>query len=34
MSVYQKKKKEPYDQRTATLTPEEQKLREENLAAR
>ena len=32
--AYQKKKKEPYDQRTAALTPEEQALREENLRAR
>jgi hypothetical protein len=28
------KKKEPYDQKTAKLTPEEQALREENLIAR
>lgn len=28
------KKKEPYDQKTAKLTPEEQLLREENLIAR
>ena len=31
---YNKKKKEPYDQKTANLTPEEQALREENLMAR
>lgn len=32
--MYEKKEKEPYDQKTANLTPEEQKLRAENLAAR
>lgn len=30
----QEKKKEPYDQKTAELTPEEQEIRRENLAAR
>lgn len=31
---YVKKKKEPYDQKTAVLKPEEQAMREENLVAR
>lgn len=30
----QKRKQEPYDQKTAKLTPEEQAIREENLKAR
>ena len=30
----EKKKKEPYDQKTANLTPEEQAMRKENLEAR
>lgn len=32
--MYIKKKKKPYNQKTANLTPEEQALRAENLAAR
>ena len=34
MPGYQKKKKEPYNQKTAVLTEEEQALRAENLLAR
>lgn len=34
MAGYQKKKKEPYDQKTAVLTEEEQVMRAENLLAR
>lgn len=34
MPPYQRKPKEPYDQKTAKLTPEEQEMRKENLEAR
>lgn len=34
IATKKKKKKEPYDQKTAKLTPEEQKMRKENLEAR
>lgn len=34
MEPIQKKKKKPYNQKTAKLTPEEQAMREENLEAR
>ncbi len=34
MEPIQKKKKKPYNQKTAKLTPEEQAMREENLQAR
>lgn len=34
IATKKKKKKEPYDQKTAKLTPEEQEMRKENLEAR